>query len=368
MKKVLLGTTAIVASLVAGSAMAASPKVTVGGYIDFQTGWSDQDLDTPGTTNTSRDIKFQNDTEVHFMIDGKADNGLGYGAVIELEADVNADDRNEGLNSDRTFVYLEGNWGRSEMGVTAAPSDTMQVDTGTFSRGAGGNDGDWFEYINAGPGGAAFALRPDLPLAHVQGVGEDATKIVYYSPRFSGLQLGVSFAPDSGDRGTSAGFSGENNAGNFENVFQTGVNYEGMFDHVGVNASATGEWGESEVNTTEDLASYALGLSVDVSGFTIGGSWGDWDDSGQVVGSGNDASYWDAGVAYDFGPFGASATYFEGENANNDSQNISLGADYQLAPGLVPYVELNFFELDPAGAGTTDNDGTVLLLGTELTF
>lgn len=372
MKKVLLGTTAL-AAMLAASAHAESPRVTVGGFLDFQAGWSDQDWDAAGSGTTTRDIKFQNDTEVYVSVDGKADNGLGYGAVIELEADVSADADGEGLNADKTYVYLDGNWGRFEMGANAAPAETMRVDTSNFARATGGAaDGDWYDFINLAPGGTVFVSSADLPIAH-GGLGgafgslEDSTKITYYSPRFSGLQLGVSFSPDSADVGTAAGWTGEAD-GSVENVFSTGLNYNGQYDNVGIMASLTGEWGESEVAGMEDLSAYAVGLGVNFDGFTLGGSYGDWDDSLQVTGSNTNADFWNLGAAYDFGPFGSSLTYFSSENGNNELQNITLGADYQMAPGMVPYVEVNFFELDTGAAAIADNDGTVLLVGTELSF
>ena len=51
---------------------------------------------------------------------------------------------------------------------------------------------------------------------------------------------------------------------------------------------------------------------------------------------------------------------------------MSIGADYKLAPGLVPYVEVSFFEADDnvtdvAGA-SEDNEGTVFIVGTALNF
>ncbi len=38
-----------------------------------------------------------------------------------------------------------------------------------------------------------------------------------------------------------------------------------------------------------------------------------------------------------------------------------------MAPGLTPYVDVTFFETDQAGT-TIENDGTVILMGTLLSF
>jgi hypothetical protein len=371
MKKFLLGTTAMIgAASIAAAAHAEGPSVSVGGQIDFQAGFTDQDSAFE-TGPSSREYKFQNDTEVHVSVEGQADNGLAYGAVIELEADVNADADGEGTNADKTYIYLESNSGRVELGNNSGAEDTLKVDASTIARATGGIDGDWYDFVNVTPGGvsgaAAFVIRPDLPAAHARGVAEDATKITYYSPRFSGVQLGVSFTPDQGDGGTAAGFTGELN-GDQENVWGIGASYAGQFENVAVEVSATGEFGDAELAGTEDVAAYNLGVVLGFQGFSAAGSYGDWDDSGLATGSSTESDYWTLGAAYETGPFGVSVTYLESEFADtNEFQNVVVGADYQLAAGLVPYVEVSFFEFDQPGAGA-DNDGTVVLVGTELSF
>ena len=374
MKKVLLGTTALV-GLFAGTAFAQGPAVNVGGFIDFQAGFSDQDFDTTGAT--SRDVKFQNDTEVHVSVDGKSDNGLGYGAVIELEADVTADGDGEGLNADKTYIFGEGGFGRVELGNNVSAADALQVDAGTIARATGGTDGDFYDYVNltgvAGsglPGGIApdakFIFSDDLPTAFQAGITEDATKITYYTPRFSGVQFGASYTPDQGDGGTAAGFTGDNGT-DYENVFNLGLNYTAQQGQVGIQASVTGEFADNESAAMENLNAYALGLVLSYGSFSVAGSYGDWNDSFQAVGSTDDSDYWTLGGAYEQGPVGVSATYLNSDFAGNELDLLSLGADYQLAAGLVPYVEVNIFDADEAGT-SVDNDGTVVLVGTELTF
>lgn len=375
MKKILLGTTALIgaASLYASAASAATPTVTVGGFLDFQAGFTDEDQDA-----SRRGYLFQNDSEVHFRVDGKADNGLGYGAVIELEADVSADADGEGVNADKTYLYLQGGWGRVEMGANTDAAQALTVDAATFARATGGIDGDWYDFVNiAWSGTSPFILSPDLPIANGAGTAagisgafgssEDATKITYYTPRFSGFQFGLSYTPDAGNSGTAASFTSDVN-GDFENVFNAGINYNGKIQKVGVAASLTGEFGDSEAVATEDLAAWALGLNLNYMGWSFGGSYGDWNDSGQAVGGSNtDADYWTLGLGYASGPYGASITYLDSEYGNNDFSNLSVGVDYKLAPGLVPYAEVSFFEMDLAGT-TVDNDGTVFLIGTQLSF
>jgi outer membrane protein OmpU len=377
MKK-LLATTALVGAAFAAPAYAAGPTVTVGGVADFQVGVADQDnaYQTAGTGNT-RDVKFANDTEIHVNAEGQADNGLVYGATVELEADVSGDVDGQGGNADKTFLYVQGDFGRAEMGSNTDAAAALKVDASTIARATGGINGDFYRFINvAGVGTGGYIIRPDLPTAHggtalgTRGALEDANKLTYYSPRFSGVQLGVSYTPDQGDTGTALTASGDDGSDQ-ENVFNLGVNYTGQFNELGVAASATGEFGTNETDTAanEDLNAYAFGLNLSYRGFSAGGSWGDWQDSAiGGAGVGNDGQYWTLGAAYEQGPAGVSVTYLDSEYANNEFTNLSVGADYQLAPGLVPYVEVNFFDVDPTTAGAVSNDGNVILVGTELTF
>jgi predicted porin len=377
MKKVLLATSALLGVVALSGAALAQPAgktvvnqgpttITLGGTSEFQAGFVDQDRDA-GT----RGYGFRNDNEIKLNIDNNSDNGLNYGATVVLETDITDDADNEGTNASRTFIYLGSaqnaatQWGRFELGGNVNANAALKVDASTFARATGGVDGDYYFFTNTP---VAVLDTPDSPLNSCLGGGcgatENATKLTYYTPVFSGFQLGLSYTPDSNDRGQVASRL-ENNVGGVENVFSGGVKYEGAFQQVGVKASLTGETGENEVGG-DDTNAYAFGLNLSYMNFTFGGSWGEWNDA---FTNGNDAEYWTLGAGYTYGAFGVSATYLDSELdlSNTDFSNLSLGADYALAPGLTPYVEVSFFESDAPGA-VNDNDGTVLLVGTQLSF
>jgi len=368
MRKILLGTTALVGAVaLATSANAADPSVSVGGFIDFQAGFADQDGAFETGVN-SREYKFQNDTEIHVKVNGQSDNGLKYGAVIELEADISNASDSEGVNADKTYIFVESKGGRVELGGNTGAEDTLKVDAASIARATGGVDGDFYDFANLS--GATFIIRPDLPSSHALGVSDDATKITYYTPSFNGAQFGVSYTPDNGDAGSAAGFTGELN-GNQENVFGLGLNYATKVSHVDLALSATGEFGDSELAGTEDTSAWALGFTATCTktNISLAGSWADWGDSGLATGSTNDdQQIWTLGTAYETGPFGVSLTYLDSESQDREFTNLVVGADYALAPGLVPYVEVSFFETDDNNVATTDNDGSVVLVGAELSF
>lgn len=371
MKKILLGTTGLVgaAVLFASAASAAeTPKVTVGGFIDFQAGIMSDDLDA-----SQRGYGFRNDTEVNISVDGKTDTGLGYGAVIDLEADVTADADGQGLNASRTYVYLDGNWGRFELGSNNTSIEALKVDASNIARGSGGIHGGWWYFANHP--GLSYITSAALPQDHgsllVAGgeTTDNTNKITYYSPRFSGFQLGLSYSPDGTDRGQTVTRS---DVGGFGDIFDIGVNYENQWDEITLAAAITGEFGDSDSSAVEDIAAWNIGAALGYMGFQIAGSYGDWSDSMMASSTNADSDYWTLGASYDFGAFGASVTYLDSKvevaGGDNDFDNLAIGADYELAPGLTPYVEVSFYDFEAPGTGVGDNDGNVFLLGTLLSF
>ncbi|MCH2547781.1 MAG: porin [Alphaproteobacteria bacterium] len=373
MKKLLLGTTAILGAVSFASVAAAdAPRVTVGGFIDFQAVQVDEDQAPAG----SNDYGFRNDTEIHFSVDGKTDAGLGYGAVVELEADATLDSTNSGENADRTYVYMDGMWGRFELGTNTDAATALKVDASTIARATGGIDGDWFRFVMAPTGN--FIIRPDLPVSHggstTPGETENAGKITYYSPSFSGLQLGLSYTPDTDARGqdtfgvgvgANPAFTAAGLGVGYEDVFSGGLTYNRQFDQVALGLSATGEYGDATAGG-DDLEAYALGASVGLAGFSLAGSWGDIEGAAS-----GDGDFWTVGAAYDFGAFGASVSWLDSEievvGGDNEFENLSFGVDYAVAPGMTPYAEVSLFDYN-GNALLGDNDGTVFIVGTQLAF
>ena len=240
----------------------------------------------------------------------------------------------------------------------------------------------------------------------------DASKVNYYTPRIGGWQIGVSFAPDTGSNGTSASISG-NNSGDIKQAISYGINYSDNLGNLGLALSATGESGKFEQNYNastkrNNLKSYDAGVMATYFGFTIGASYGNWGDSLQPKSgiyscdynnaltianqdcAGKDekkfsnAKYYTAGAAYQFGPFATSLTYLNSEFQANQYQTTSLGVDYKMAKGLMPYAEITKYKFEsnqPKASNVSesstssnstrqlkDNSGYVALVGVLLSF
>ena len=182
MKKILFASSAIVAVAFAGQASASEPiKLSVGGYMEQWIGFADEDA--PG--GAGRVNAFQSDTEVYF--DGRTtlDNGIEIGAHIELEGESSSGDQ-----VDEQFLFVNGGFGRIEIGKNDSAADSMAVSAPRVGP-VGPNDGgieDW--YNEAGI----------IDTAPSSG---DQNRATYYTPSLGGFQAGVSFADDSGQNDAS---------------------------------------------------------------------------------------------------------------------------------------------------------------------
>ena len=401
MKKILLGTTGLVgAVLFAAAASAETPKVTLGGFSNFQAGWTSNDADVVESEN-DRSFAFRNDNEISVHVDGKSDSGLGYGAVIDLEVDISGDndanhdeddvDFGEG-NSTRAFTYLEGGWGRVELGGNKSAAATMRVDASTIAVATGGINGDWRHFVQPNSttinaAGANYITTSKLQTEHggVDITGDESTynitKVTYYSPRFSGFQIGGSYSPDVDNFGQRAQRIDDDTYGDIVNL---GLGYEGTFSGVKFAASATGEWADDQTGSADDIEGYNIGALAGWNAFSIAASYGDWSEGAFTTsspGSGNtliesnlsdvDGDYWTLGVGYDAGAIGLSATYIDSSlevsGTENDFSNLVFGADYKLAPGLTTYAEVALYDYDNATAADA-NDGTTFLVGTQVAY
>jgi hypothetical protein len=270
--------------------------------------------------------------------------------------------------------------------------------------------------------------RDDLTLRDGSfGQMENATKLTYYTPRVNGWQIGTSYAPDTGNKGSY--LTGSSN-GDLKNVIGWGLNYADNIENLGIALSITGEHGEAEEidvanwdfydddfteasgNNTirNNLESYEAGIVLNYFGFSLGGSYGLWgdslnpksgpyscdygesvtinhDDSGYQVadGSNGNVDYWNfcdtygkkfkksyymtAGVGYEFGPFASSLTAIKSRFQMNKYEAASLGVDYKISKGVLFYVEGTYFKFESNQAnfniGDNVNGGNQSLLSND---
>jgi predicted porin len=376
MKKLLLGTTAIVgASFMASTAMA-KPEVRIGGYYEFQVGMTSQDIDnfgpSPGgfgAVTNERGYGFLNDSEVIVRVSDKLDNGLAWSVKIEIETSEDQVD-----DGDETTLTLQGSWGRIWFGDDDGPVDTMKTGgkRAVGDAGAGGIGGDFRRWIgwNTANNGLWSNSEDVLDTS-------DAVKIAYFTPRVAGFQAGVSFTPDEEDLSHDRDTDGN---GTMQNWWETGISYDQKFGDFRLGASAVASFADSEDATVEDVRAWNVGVLVGFAGFKLGAGYGSDGDSGQAVNQGNDTvKGWSVGLGYNVGAWDFGLGYYKstaGANAGNGAgtagkdtlEVATLGATYDLGNGLSTYIEGVWFSTDSNNDNTRDNDGVSLITGIGVEF
>jgi outer membrane protein OmpU len=363
MKKALLATTALAgASLLATSAVAGTPtvgdnlEVSISGTVRFSIAHGSAD------TDNGRGYSFTTDeSEVAFNAKATSDSGIDYGLSIEIQ--TQPDDT---ANTDEAWVFLAGDFGRVELGDQDGASGRAFVRGANVMAGRGGFDGPTGRHFDFG--GAAKRKSPGT------NVTSDDPKAIYFTPRIAGFQAGVSWTPDTGATGGKIGAGN----GDFENVVSVGANYSQTFGDVTVTVAGMAEFGDAEDEAVnEDAEIWGIGAKVDIAGFSVGGGYVDFNDTGitkaDAVGGADAGSWWDIAASYKTGPWKASIGAFFGTNDNaaglgeSEVDIYSIGVTYNFAPGLDIKGDINFIDVDNAGTAM-DNEGQTAVLSVQASF
>jgi outer membrane protein OmpU len=365
MKKVLLGSTAVIgAAMMFAAPASAEWETTIGGFLKAE-GWiGDQDVDV----KKPRGYSFGNDDfELQVRARNTSDNGLTYGVTFELE-----NSSKYGFATDEAYLYIGSDWGQITLGAQDGATGAMPY-SGDFSMvAAGGYDGGLraaYDFQGTAPPG------PDLEAD----TGDNA-KIIYRTPRFSGFQVQVNYAPDGSQDNTDD--HEIEPSGNDDDVFQIGANWVETIN--GFDIGVGGAYSTSSPDArapvgTEDTEGFHVGFHVGSSGFTAGASYGDNLDSGCSAATGpgcNGGQFFEVAGGYSTGPFRIGIGYFVSEKDNgtleapgggqDEVEIFSITGQYSLAPGLALYSEINF--IDESNDSAVDNNGTVFMLGASASF
>ena len=186
MRNALFATASL--AFVSSPAMAADMlSVGVGGYMQQWFGYADRDDD-----GAEGGWAAQSDSEIWFRGSLEADSGLKFTVHMELEGD-------RGNHIDESFARVSGEFGQLEFG--ARDHAMVRMHSGISDVGIGLTAGDTQKWI---------------PGAYLDTYGHaigNARKLNYISPRVSGLQVGLSYAPDDTTQAAADTPSGNDDAG-----------------------------------------------------------------------------------------------------------------------------------------------------------
>jgi len=392
MKKQLLSTSALVAAgliaasgtAIAQTAPASQPiQITVGGFMQQSLQYADQDdragqvgVGTSATTTSKvNKMNLVNDNEIWFQGKTTLANGISVSLRVELEANTSTD------MIDESFAGIEGAFGRIELGSTDHAAMKTKIGAPDLtSRGpATTNQATLVNNSVQNPTKSSGADGP-FGSSWLRFGDNDSERISYYTPRFEGFQLGLSYTPEVRE---DAGHLVKYEGNRFSNAMSAGLNFTRSFGDISVAAYAgyvTMDKPDTAVAaTTDDPKAYGVGAQVGYAGFRLGGSYSKFKDQHAYGGTANntdvtttgatsvtdymnDGRSFDVGLTYTFGPAEVGVTYFDGKNkastANTGDDKLkiySISGRYTLGPGV--QLLATGFHAKINGEGTTLSGG-----------
>jgi hypothetical protein len=180
----LLASTALVASAAAfAAAPASAAKLKLGGYFEQWVGFASDGVNASATAPHS-EFDVQQDAEIYFSFKEKLSNGLTVGGRVEMEAQ-------EGTSGyDENAIYVSGAFGKIQIGS----NDVAAAGVGNVDAvgPVGINKSDAKKWLP----GLVATINSDNDLGM-----SDEQNVMYTSPKMNGLQVAVSYTPESSDSG-----------------------------------------------------------------------------------------------------------------------------------------------------------------------
>ncbi|WJY22353.1 porin [Fontisubflavum oceani] len=319
MKKVLLATTALVLS----TGLAAAQGVTLSGSAEMGIVGGDRDADgdpVNGALPSTDEVQFFQDLDVTFTMSGTTDNGLTFGASIDLDegGDGSAASDNNYDDGGAT-VFLSGNFGTITMGDTDGALDWALTEAGNV-----GNPGsiDDAETSHAGYLGSYGDGAGDGQILRYDNTFGDFGIAISVEQDDTGLGDGV-VGPASNDAGYAVGFRYNAELGGVD--LALGLGYQ-TADFAGVEQNIIG---------VSVAATFA-------GGFEAGIQYSDWENRDEI--GGVDDTHIGIGVGYSFDAFSIHANYGEFDSG---AEGFGLAAAYDLGGGAGIHL----------GYGSSDEDG-----------
>lgn len=370
MKKILLGTSAIVALTALSTEAFAADKIALGlgGFHKQYANYSNHD-DTP--SDAMRLGQYAN-SEIYVTGSTTLDNGIDVAVRTEFEANGkdSADTANaagaantvgSSRSTDASFLTIGSDaMGTVRLGVAAHMVDDYAV------RAPMVGPADWADIADyVAFNGTADANNNAQDLADF---GDNTIKMGYHTPTFSGFTGYASYGVAEGanaSNGRALPRSGTDDSGTM------GVAYEGEFS----GASIAADVGYMFINGAADKT--RGGLNVGMAGFTVGGSYTSTDSEATATTTAVDVSgdAWELGVGYETGPYSVAAAYMNSDAkgttaaGSDDWTAWTVGAGYDLGAGVglvVQYVNSEYDNEGVAANGTSS--ASSIVAGVEVGF
>lgn len=397
----------------------------VGGEMYFQAGTRFQAKSNKlhPTTKNNQDLGFDSSATMHLTLKSTLPNNWDYGLQLGIRANNISSSKAGTDYLDRTYVWFENDrFGRFELGSNASASSSMGISGTSIAVASGGADGSWGKYVSfdtattgaTGVGKSNFLTFPGLLFNETNfdttGTHERTRKVTYYTPKFSELQLGVSYTPDVTNNGGSSSMPSTSTTPNRQekNGLSFGVTWEkNIDDKQDINLAFVGEYGELSRSTLDktnnrhfyNSKAFEVGGNYRYDKAYIGASYGSHGKSNFEKISGlTDTFFYSLGAKYEItNSTRSSISYLHTEKLKNKLDVAAIGIETDLTKGLLIYADLAHFKAKQTQAyfpvsfdsnsttytfeGTNytennatlrnsahNNSGTALILGSTVTF
>jgi outer membrane protein OmpU len=370
MKKLLLGTSALVAvGLTAGQA-SAQGYANLGGFFKNYMQVYDHDsiqynngATQTGTALTdSRSMTITSNSEFWARGETKLNNGMIFGFRIEVEGwTQNGSTSAQSIDQiDETWGYVKGSFGEVRFG---------EEDDARKLKAYSSYISPYLAFGVDSPDGV-FSLGTSTTYFNVE---NDSQKIMYFSPSFGGFSFGLSYAPDAVHGGINFNNQGKSDClgvqarGCNSEAWSIAADYRGKFGDttIGFDAGYTGS--KNEVAGREDVSAWRADAFLQVAGWEASIQYGKQSDARA---NGLDDEAIGGAIMYTMGPWTFGGFYQKGKSdivgGSNKLDHFALAAGYILGGG-VGLAAIGSYQKRNNQTGT-DPDALTLVFGIGASF
>jgi len=361
MKKLLLGTSALVAVGLCASEASAQGYASLQGFMRNYGSIFDHGSTTAAS---ARDIQFTMNSEFFVRGETKLNNGLIYGFRMEMEAwTQNSSTSAQGVdNVDEVWAYVKGSFGEIRFGEE---DDARKLKAySTYIGGAA-----LFFGVDSPDG--VYALGTSSTYFNIE---NDTNKIIYLSPSFGGFSFAVSYAPDATKGTRSFGIQFDNDCDGTQgrfcngNAWSVAADYRGKFGDTTIGVDAGYSSSDHETAGRNSVTAWRADAFLQVAGWEASIQYGKAND---INGNDVDASALGGAIKYSQGPWSVGAFFQQGRadvatGGRNKINHFLVGAGYNLGGGVSLGVAASYQKRDNATGA--DPTGTTLTFGIGANF
>ena len=314
------------------------------------------------------------DGEIHFNGSVTLDNGIKIRTQVQLESNtVGITDADDTI--DEHWMRISGSFGELRMGSMDGAAQAMTTGyLASWNTGVGlllaFDTGDWV--TNPGTVGASTVGRVDT--------SSDGESIAYYTPRFSGFQVGASWTPSTSEDSNNQ--RALDTAGDTEHV-SLGLNYNTKMGGVGIGAAIGYATSQENTANTSNLQITGGGVRVDFSGIRLSASYVDKADQTQngvtSAARGFGQKTYEIGAKYTMGPNAMSIAHLSAETqatsqatGDGDTAKVTfISYKRTLGPGVswtLTGIHADFDDNAANATAATSNDGKALVTAINVRF